>query len=182
MQLVGYFGAPGDYLAAFESPNLPETLLARAGHRFDGLGLTLKSFDVKKVLVQHDDPWPVYDVAALAVLRDDKTGADIVLDSRARKFTDTPLAVVQLVSGGDGKPHELHEGDTLADNTSTYHIERIQLDPPEVVVVHQVPGLPAPETKVLHPAAKTGAQMADKSPKLKSLPERPANELATSGK
>lgn len=184
LQLVGYFGGPGDYLAVFESLNPTETILAREGRRFDQLGLTLRSFDVKKVLVQHNDAWPVYDVAALAVLTDEKTGAEVVLDSRARKFTDAPLAVVKLLTGGDGQPRELHEGDMFADETSTYRIERIQLSPPEVVVARQTPGLPVPETKVLHPgAAKAGGQMASrKMPAAKPFPDRPANGVAVTAK
>ncbi|HKB58394.1 MAG TPA: hypothetical protein VKC51_12480, partial [Lacunisphaera sp.] len=87
--------------------------------------------------------------------------AEIVLDSRACKLTDTPLAVFKLLNG-DGKPRELHEGDTFTDDTSTYRIERIQLDPPEVVVAKQMPGLPQPEIKVLHP----GVQVAGQTTKL----------------
>jgi len=181
LQLVGYVGSPGDYRAAFVSSAQPETLLVREGRRFADLGLTLKSFDVKKVLVEHGDAWPVYDIAALAVLLDDRTGADVVLDSRARKFTDTPLAVLQS-AGGDGKPREFHEGDTFSDDTSTYRVERIQLDPPEVVVARQVPGLPQPETKVLHPASasKPGDQLTAQAPT--QFPDRPTTGLATNGK
>jgi hypothetical protein len=181
LQLVGYIGSPGDYRAAFVSSNQPETLLVREGRRFADLGLTLKSFDVKKVLVEHGDAWPVYDVAALAVLLDDRTGSDVVLDSRARKFTDTPLAVLQTAGAGS-KPRELHEGDTFSDETSTYRVERIQLDPPEVVVARQSPGLPQPETKVIHPAAKAEGQVAAQSPTNTPFPDRPTTGLATNGK
>ena len=165
LQLVGYFGSTGDYLAAFVSPNQPETLLARAGKRFDALGLTLQSFDVKKVVVAHDDKWPVYDVAGLAVLRDEATGAEVVLDTRAEKFTDTPLAVLKLLTG-DGQPRELREGDTFSDDSATYRIERVQLEPAEVVVARLTPGLPVPETKVLHPVtdATSTAQAANRRP------------------
>ena len=183
LQLVGYFGGPGDYLAAFESPNRSGTILAREGRRFDQLGLTLKSFEVKKVLVEHNDAWPVYDIAALAVLTDEETDAEVVLDSRARKFTGAPLAVVKLLTGDDGKLLELHENDTFADGTSTYRIERIQLSPPEVVVARQTPGLPVPETKVLHPAAvQAGGQMVALGKAAKPFPDRPANSIAVTGK
>ncbi|MDI1337580.1 MAG: hypothetical protein PSU94_15465 [Lacunisphaera sp.] len=178
LQLVGYFGAPGDYLAAFTSSRQPETLLARAGRHFEGLGLILKSFDVRKITVVHNDPWPVYDIAALAVLTDEETGADVVLDSRARKFTDTPLAVLQALTGGPRR--EVREGDTFDDENSTYRIERIQLDPPEVVVARTTSGLPQPETKILHPAAKSGG-IAGKATKPKPLSARPARAMAASG-
>ncbi len=178
LQLVGYFGEPGDYLAVFTSPSQPETLRARAGRHFDRLGLTFKSFEVRKVVVEHNDAWPVYDVAALAVLLDDKTGAKVVLDSRSRKLTDTPLAIFKLLDG-DGKLRELHEGDTFADDITTYRIERIQFDPPEVVVAKQSPGLPLPETKVLHPR---GVQVTGRAPKSNFASDRPAKEVATNGK
>lgn len=178
LQLVGYFGAPGDYLAAFTSPKLPATLLAREGRRFEGLGLTLKSFDVKKVAVEQNDLRPVYDIAALAVLTDEQAGAEVVLDSRARKFTDTPLAVLQAMPGGQRR--EVHEGDTFAEENSTYRIERIQLDPPEVVVARTTPGLPQPETKVLRPAAKPGGPAGKTPPR--PFVDRAARELASSGK
>ncbi len=179
LQLVGYFGGPDDYLAAFVSGEQPETLLARSGRRFAQLGLTLRSFDVKKVVVAHTDAWPIYDVAAFAVLFDEKTGAEVVLDSRVRKLTDTPLAVLRLSAAG-GPPRNLHEGDTFADDTSTYRIERIQLDPPEVVVAKQTPGLPLPETRILRPAAKAGG-LAGKVPKGKKFPDAPKTGLATNG-
>lgn len=180
LQLVGYFGAAGDYLAAFVSPNQPETLLARSGRRFEQLGLTLKSFDVKKVIVTHTDAWPVYDVAALAVLLDEKSGAEVVLDSRARKLTDTPLAVLRSV--GDGNTaHTWHEGDTFSDDTGTYRIERIQLDPPEVVVARQTSGLPLPETRILRPVGKDGMQLAGKPTKAGKSPALPKTGLAHAG-
>lgn len=180
LQLVGYFGEPGDYLAAFTSPSQPETLLARSGRRFEQLGLTLKSFDVRKVEVAHTDAWPVYDVAALAVLFDEKSGAEVVLDSRARKLTATPLAVLRSVAAG-AAPRTLHEGDTFSDDTGSYRIERIQVDPPEVVVARQTPGLPLPETRILRPAGKDGGQLAGKPAPPKNFPAPPKTGLATHG-
>ncbi len=85
LQLVGYFGPPDNYLLAFVSPGAPETLLARVGRHFEQLDLTLKSFEVKKVPVEHSEPWPVYEVAGFAIFVDERTGAEVVLDSRTRK-------------------------------------------------------------------------------------------------
>jgi hypothetical protein len=176
LQLVGYFGGPGDYLAAFESTQTPETLLAREGRRFEALGLTLRSFDVRKVVVESEAPGPVYDVAALAVLQDDRTGAMITLDNRSRLLTDTPIAVFQ-VPGARGRPRELHEGDSFADQDATYRVERIQLDPPEVVVARTAPGVPVPEVRVLRPAA-----VAAKGRPAGPHPEPPDRGVAVSGK
>ncbi|WP_438483621.1 hypothetical protein [Oleiharenicola lentus] len=178
LQLVGYFGLTGDYLAAFVSPQQPETLLAREGKRFEKLGLTLKSFDVKKVVVAHHDAWPVYDIAGLAVLQDEKIGADIVLDSRERKLTDTPIAVLKLLTG-DGKPREVREGDTFSDDVTMYRVERIQIEPAEVVIARLTPGLPVPETKVLHPTTSGDAHGAAKPATSQKFPAHTFTGLVT---
>lgn len=173
LQLAGYFGSPDDYLAAFVATGSPETVLARTGRRFEQLGLTLTGFEVKKVVVSHDDPWPVYDVAALATLHDERTGEQVVLDSRQRKLTDTPLAVFQPAAAG-GRPRELHEGDTFVEEGATYRVERIQVEPAEVVVARVVPGLPVPDRRVLHPTADAGGKLAGRvAPKSLSAPSHP---------
>lgn len=175
LQLLGYFGAPGDYLAAFGSAHSSETLLARPGCRFDQLGLTLKSFDVRMVTLEHGEAGLVYDVAALAVLQDEGTGGEVVLDSRAHKLTDTLLAVFKL-PGTAGKPCEMHEGDTFVDEGATYQVERIQLDPPEVVVARTTPGLPVPELQVLRPVAQRAGKAMPKP-----VAPPPAHAVATAG-
>jgi hypothetical protein len=177
LQLAGYFGEPGDYLVAFVSPGRPETLLARSGRRFDELGITLQNFEVKKVVVEHHDTWPVYDVAALAVVRDERTGEEVVLDNRRRKLTDTPFAVLRFTAAG-AAPRTLHEGDSFVDGGATYRVERIQLDPPEVVIARHSPGLPQPEMRVLRPAGRDGS-LAGKGAKPKSFPAPPQTGLAT---
>jgi hypothetical protein len=154
LQFAGYFGEPGNYLAAFVAPGQSETWLARRGRRFEQLGLTLQSIEVKKIEVTQDDARPVYDVAAFAVLRDEQTGGEVVLDSRAPKLTDTPLAVLRLADGSP--PRAWHEGDSFTDDTATYRIERIQVDPPEVVVARRASGMSQPETRILRPVGRSG--------------------------
>lgn len=102
LQLAGYLGEAGDYLAVFVSPGQPGTLLARRGHRFEPLGLVLRDFAVRKVAVDHEDAWPVYEVAGFAVLQDEKTGAELVLDSRRRPTGALPA----VLRGGAGHPPE----------------------------------------------------------------------------
>ncbi len=180
LQLAGYFGGPGDYLAAFVSPLTPETLLGREGRRFEELGLILRSFEVKKIVVDHLDAQPVYDVAAFATVHDEQGGTDVVLDSRSRKHTDTPLAVLRLTLGGAPAPREVHEGDSLSDGIATYRVERIQLDPPEVVVAKHTPGLPFPETVILRPAESRLGGMATKPSAPAVRPgENPRRAVAT---
>ena len=180
LQLAGYFGSPDNYLIAFVAPGSPETILARVGQRFAQLGLTLKSFEVKKVEVEHDEPWPVYDVAGFATLLDERSGAEVVLDTRVRKLTDASVAVFQPPAG-DRQPRELREGDSYAADGATYRVERIQHDPAEVVVSRTVPGLPVPETRALRPMAATGSQIADKAARSPELSSPPTRGVANNG-
>lgn len=159
LQLAGYVGAPGDYVVAFVSEQTPETLLARAGKRFDQLGLALKSFELRRVNLAPDASRPVYDIAAVATLFDERNGAVVTLDSRGPTLTDTPLAVLRRAADANGRSRVLRQGDTFEHDDVTFRIEHIQLDPPEVVVARHVPGVPTPELRVLtpDPATRTAA-------------------------
>ncbi len=173
LQLVGYFGKPGDYQAAFATPHSSETILARPGHRFETLALTLKSFDVRKVAIEGGAQGPVYEVAALAVLQDEIAGTEVVLDSRTRKLTDTPLAVFNRVGETDGA-RELHEGDTFSCDEAVYRVERIQLNPVEVVIARTSTSLTVPEMRSLRPVG----QVTGKEALSKPLAPKPTTDVA----
>jgi len=166
LQLAGYFGAPGDYGVIFRRTGLPETLLARRGHRFEQLGLMLRSFEVRKVTVNHDDTWPVYEVAGFAVLLDEKTGAEVELDSRSRP-ADTLQAVLR--GAADNQTVTRRAGELIVEQAGTYRIDRIQADPPEVVLMGTAPGASARQTHVLRLVPPTND------------PAEPASEPATTG-
>lgn len=135
LQLVAYFGEPGDYLAAFVRPGRPETILARNGHRFAELGLVLRSFEVRKIEVARDEAGPIYEVAGRAVVQEEVSGQEVLLDSRVRRLADKPRALLRLPTASE--PANLGEGETFTDTTSTYRLEQIQADPPEVVLARQ---------------------------------------------
>lgn len=149
LQLAGYFGESDDYLVAFTSAGQADTLLVRRGHRFDRFGLTLHHFEVRKIAVDHADPWPVYEVAGSARLHDEKTGAEVVVDS-TRKPAGTLQAVLRGVA--DGEPSTRQEGELIEHRGATYRLQRIQADPPEVVVVREPGGSGMAESHVLRRA------------------------------
>lgn len=179
LQLVGYYGNPDELVGAFTSRQLAAPLLGRNGRHFPELGLTLRNLEVRKVAVATSDPVPSFEVAALATLLDERTGAEVVLDSRVRKLTDTPLARLRFAT--ERQPRELREGDEFSDATATYKVERVQLDPPEVVITRHVAGLPVPETKVLRPAA-AGGIAEGKPSRPKNFPAKPVHDMAAAQK
>ncbi len=162
VQLAGYLRGPGGYLAALVGPDSPGTMLAGEGHHFENLGLTLKRFTVEKVAVKHDDSWPVYDIAALAVLLDEQTGNEVMLDSRARKLTGMLLATFELVPE-KVRTAELREGDTVSAGGLAYQIEHIQLDPAEVSLTRQTEAQGAPALRVLRMRKNTFPRVVGES-------------------
>ncbi len=179
LQLVGYYGNPDELVGAFTSRQLSAPLLGRNGRHFPELGLTLRNLEVRKVAVTSPGPVPSFEVAALATLLDERTGSEVTLDSRLRKLTDTPLARLRFAT--EKQPRELREGDEFNDATATYKVERVQLDPPEVVITRHVAGLPFPETKVLRPAA-TGGVADGKPSRPNNFPAKPVRDMAAAQK
>jgi hypothetical protein len=133
LQLVGCFGSPGDYTGIFISPGRPDTLLGRTGRRFASLGLVLKELTVEKLPVAPPGPRPVLETAAVAVVHDERGGAEVRLESRTRRLTETPVAVLR----GGREPaavREVHAGDTIEGDFGALRVERIQLDPAAVAL------------------------------------------------
>lgn len=136
LQLGGWFAGPDGMVVVFERPGASGSLLARQGDRFADLGLTLASFAVAKVTVEHDDGRPVYEMAGRAELRDEAGGVAVVLESRKRKFSDTPVAVLRLRTV-ERRILEKKEGDVFEVGESSYRLDHIQREPAQVVVERQ---------------------------------------------
>ncbi|HVZ64349.1 MAG TPA: hypothetical protein VG936_07245 [Lacunisphaera sp.] len=173
LQLAGYFGNPGDNIGTFICPNRPGSMLARPGQRFADLGLVLRSLEVKQT------PPPDVRLVAEAVVHDEVTGTDVTLDSRERTFTDSPIAVIKPTAI-DQHPLELRPGDTFASGGATYRIERIRLDPPEVLVSKHVSGLTDAEMRMLHPPASAVARTDSSASRLSA--GSPAASIASVAK
>ncbi len=151
VQLAGCVGGPDDYRAILMAPSQQETLVAASGSRFEALGVQVRNVELRKVAVNHGDFWPVFEVAAFATVHDERTGEEVVLDSRRPKMG--PLQAWLRRPDDKGVSRRLREGDDLDDAGVTYRIDRIQADPPEIVVLREVDGEWEPEGTVLRPAA-----------------------------
>lgn len=149
LQLSGFFGGPGNWLAALTSPTTSGTWFVRDGFSFGSLGFTLVSFDVCRVEAAGAG---VTEVVGTAVLRENATGREVVLDSRGPRYTDELFAVLRLGEGG-ARRREVRAGETVSEGEATFRIERIQLDPAEVVIARGVPGMPSSETVILRLSA-----------------------------
>ena len=173
VQLAGYFRGPGGYVAVFTGPARSGPTLLRVGERQAGLGIRLVDFSFRKV---SDRAGGSAAVVAHAVVHDEQTGTDEALEGGSRKSTGRPFAVFRGPRP-ECETYELHEAETLAQAGSLYRVERIQLNPAEVVVSRQVAGRPMPVVTVLRPGGSPGDSLiaSQSSPS----PPRPADSLAT---
>jgi hypothetical protein len=179
LQLAGYYGDSGDLVGAFTSRQVAAPLFGRNGRHFPELRLTLRSIEIQRIETGRPGPVPAFEVAAVATLFDEEAGQEVTLDSRAHRLTDVPLARLKLAS--ERRPREVREGEEFSDSVATYRVERVQLDPPEVVISRTVAGLPQPETKILHPT-QPGGVAAGNPGRPKHFPTPATRDLAASQK
>lgn len=161
LQLAGYFGGPVDWLAAFTRAGRPEPVLARPGWRFESLGLNFRRLEFRRAGRGNPAGGAAPEADACAVLFDERTGEEVELDLREPKLTDTPVALLRFGAAGSGFLREVRAGDAVEAGAVAYRVERIELDPPAVVLAKRAPGIPATETLVLRPASRPVAARAD---------------------
>ena len=155
LQLAGYFGAPGNYTATLVSPGSAETWHAHEGQRSEALGLTLKSFSLRR----HGSG---FEPSACAQIWDERQQELVTLVGHELRLTDTPLAILRLGSPA-GRAREFRVGDAFRDGVTICRIERIQLDPAEVEIAREQPGQPIPERQLLKPNVPASAQLTSVS-------------------
>ncbi len=86
LQLVGFVGGEGSYLGTFENLATTEHILARSGRTLPDLGVTIRDFQVKRVRREPEDSMATSELMATAVVRDDRTGEDVVLTNLERAY------------------------------------------------------------------------------------------------
>lgn len=86
LQLVGFVGGEGSYLGSFENLVTTEHVLARGGRNLPELGVTIRDFHVAPVRRAPGDSMPTTELIATAIVRDERTGEDVVLTNLERAY------------------------------------------------------------------------------------------------
>lgn len=170
LQLVGYVGGEGDYRGTFEDTLSGETGVGRTGKVFPKLGLTIKSFEVKRNKIITKESMPVYDTVATAVVVDTKTGEEITLTNKKRLIKGTPFAVLKV--GDAAETVEQKAGGTFTSGDATYTVVNVTAEPPSAEITKTSAEMKAPLTKTLTPALPVDAVPA--SPAASEHPATPA--------
>lgn len=150
LQLSGYFGSESGWVVAFTNPDTRETSLARVGHRFESLGLTLVSFGLRR-----NSGREVGEVVGTAVLREDRTGEEVILESARPRYAKEPAAVLEWDSA-EGILR-VRAGEVVDRGARRFRVESVSVAPPEVVLVAGEGGEKSGERIVLRQRAKRNA-------------------------
>ena len=149
LQLVGYFGVPGNYTGVFTSWRTRETLFGRAGRQFADLALTVKTVDVSRVAAGGGEAGAWCETTASAVVEEEQTGNEVTLSTRERRLTDALVATLRR--RGADEQRELHVGDDWRCGPATYRVARLHLKPAGALVTRIGAGEPHPDTRLLLP-------------------------------
>jgi hypothetical protein len=156
LQLVGYAGGAEDRRGIFANINTGETVIGREGERLAGQGLTVKSLSLKHPGAGTDGGAATGELVATAIVTDESTDEETVLTNRGQCLAGAPVGLF-MSRKTPGFRRELREGESITVNGVNYCIERIDLQPPQVVVVSAGPGEIEPR---IHTFAPQSAPMA----------------------
>lgn len=132
LQLVGYAGEDGNYVASFEYIPTGEVLLAREGSRLSEAGVKVVSFEVKQMEVEQEGSMPVYEKVGLARLHDFESGEDIYLTNLETKMFSDLEARVRSLDNGD--VFVVREGSQVEQEHGFYIIGDLSDNPQEAMV------------------------------------------------
>lgn len=162
LQLVGFVGEEGRWRGMFVNVASGETIVATSGHRIPKLNLTIKDFAVKPQPLGPPGSMQTLQRVATAVIRDEKTGTDMILTHRERALTGTVFAY--LAEPEQTATREVRLGDVVKIGEATYKIEKVELTPPTVAIVKESPNLPQPDRQVLKPREVEAPEGAGDTP------------------
>ena len=162
LQLIGYAGGEGDWRGTFQNIITGEVFLGSAGKRVANLGLTIKSLQVRPQPIRTGESMTTNQLVATAVVTDEKSGREMILTNRERRFTGLLSAFVALP--GDSATRETRKGDVFKIGEATYRIDAIQLTPPSVEIVKEAPTLTQPDRRTLTPREPDAADAPETNP------------------
>ncbi len=132
LQLVGYAGEEGNYMAYFEFLNTSELLLAKSGKMLVEAGVKVLSFEVKQMKVEQEGSMPVFEKVGVARLLDYESNEEVYLTNLETKMFSDLEAKIRSTESGD--VYVVREGSQVELENSAYVIGALSDSPPEAMV------------------------------------------------
>ena len=133
LQLVGYAGEPGNYVAYLERISTGEILLVREGEELPDFNARLVDFDEKLIETQSEDSMTVLQPVGVARLMDYTTHQEISLTNMETKMFSDLEARVRVLQ--DGMVHLVKAGSRLELENSDYIISDLSAQPEEAQII-----------------------------------------------
>lgn len=165
LQLVGYAGEPGNYVAYLEQAATGEIVLMREGQEIADLGIRLLSFTEQQVEIQQEDSMTVLQSVGVARLEDKTNGQEISLTNLETKMFSDLEARVRVMP--EGSVHLLKSGSRLELDNSVYIVGDLSAQPEEAIITKVSKDGSRRLSKTLTPVSKPelrprGSQEADR--------------------
>lgn len=174
LQLVGYASGPGGLCGIFADRIIGETVLGRAGEVLGASGLRLDRLALEHPKRESDVDAVAEEVGAHACVRDEDTGEATVLTDNRPCRTGPPEGL--FVSRTDpGFHRELAAGDSVDLGGASYCVERVDLAPPQAVVVCVARGVADPLIQTLAPEPALDSPRGTAPPPVREKTKPPAN-------
>lgn len=152
LQLLGYAGDDGDYVAYFEYMPTGDTLLARADKLIVEAGVKVLSIDVKRMQVEQEGSTPIYENVGVARVLDYDSGEEIFLTNLETKiFSDLEAKVRSTV---DGQIFMVREGGQVELNNGYYIVGDLSAEPEEAMITRISSEGDSRQSKLLVPVSK----------------------------
>lgn len=162
LQLIGFVGEHGNWRGMFTNVASGETVVAAAGYRLPKLNLVIREFAVTTQAYGPAGSMNTPQRIATAVVRDEKTGTDMILTHRERAFTGNIYAY--LAEPEQTATREVRLGETIKLGEATYKVEKIEIAPPAVEIVKESPTLAQPDRRILKPREVESPETAPDAP------------------
>lgn len=132
LQLVGYAGEPGSYVAYFEYMPTGEMILAKVDKILVEAGVKVLSFELRQMEVEQEGSMPVFEKVGVARLLDYESGEELFLTNMETKiFSDLEARVRSI---GDGQVYLVREGSQVELDNGYYIIGDLSAEPEEAMI------------------------------------------------
>lgn len=132
LQLVGYAGQDGSYVAYFENTNTGAIVLLREGQEEPELGVRLTSFQEQQVEIPNNEDTPVIQSVGVARLADYASGQEVSLTNLETKMFSDLEAKIRILPTGSIR--SVTVGKRLALGTGDYLIEDLSAQPEAAII------------------------------------------------
>ena len=167
LQLIGYAGEPGNYIATFEYIPTGEALLAKEGNLLVEVGVKIVSFDVKQMEVEQEGAMKVFENVGVAKLMDFEQNEEIYLTNLETKIFSDLEARVRTVE--DGQEYVVREGSQVKLEHGLYIIGDLSSEPKEAMITRVSQDGSRRQSKLLTPTSEPSILQKDSERSVRSV-------------